>query len=95
MMGIFVHNAKGTQEKLRNLGFHCPKQYRKYYYQLVTKPVIKVKGSDTKPKQRGTVIITEKELDQVILLTYLGLKLNGALTTVVRSKLINDQEYNT
>lgn len=89
-MGIFVHNAKDTQEKLRRLGFHCPSQYKKFYYQLITKPVIKVIGSDTKPKQRGTVIITEKELDQVILLTSLDLKLNDALTSIVRSKFIKD-----
>ena len=87
-MGIWVHNAKDTQEKLRNLGFHCPKQYRKYYYQLVTRPVIRLIGSDVKPKQRGTVIITEKELDQVALVKSLGLPLNEAVTTVVRNKFI-------
>lgn len=89
-MGIFVRNAKDTQEKLHILGFHCPLHYKKNYYQLVTKPVIKVIGSDTKPKQRGTVIITNKELEQVILLNSLGLSINESLTTVVRSKFIKD-----
>lgn len=90
MMGIFVRNWRDTQAKLRSLGFHCPAQYRKNYYQLITKPVLNLVGQDTKPKQRGTVFISEKELDQLLLMVNLGLSVDESIKGIVRSRFIKD-----
>lgn len=89
-MGIFVQvNYPETLVKLKQLGFNKRMGIQRYY-QLLTRPDLILRGCPTKPKQKGSVFISEKELDQLILMVNLGLSVDESIKGVVRSKFIKD-----